>query len=749
MLPTHHHTWQAWRRFLSSFYFYEGLRVTIGILLPVLLGIYFRQSSWGIAAAIGALAAAITDFPGPIHHRVNGMVTVTACVFGITLLTGPLLPHPWALGAWVVACGFVFAMITVYGNRASQIGTASLVILTLLTDDTRVVASYLELALLTVAGALLYLLLSLLLYRLRPYKLVQQVLGQCMQQTADYLRIKAQFYQPQPAYQDLYQQLAEAQVHINTAQQNVREIMFKTRSIVKESTHTSRVLLLSFLDVVDLFESIMASQPNYRVLQQQLPGSPLLAAFGQHLQYMAQELEATGQAFAEGRPYPPGGEGRLTALSQQFADARLQQLTADNIDAFITLRHALDALEDVQHKLLLLQEYSSYGRHLQLQRRVEYQRFVVPSYFTGRQLLNNLGWQSNIFRYSVRMAAAMLAGYVLAQWLPLGHAYWVLLTIVVILKPAYAITRQRNTDRLLGTALGVVLGAALLYSTSHTGWLLAAMVVSMVLSFSFWRHRYFISVLTLTVFIVLALQLLQPGDFRPLLWDRLLDTAIGSAISFAMTLLIPPLWERQQIGQLAAHTIAANQQWFDYISRAFEGEPLQSSEYKLRRKQVYVALAHLSDAFQRMSNEPKAMQQQAPYWQQLLVSNHTLASHIAALYTELQEMPEQDWLDDFLPLTRQCSNRLQTARNYLTQETTALQSGAATGQEETSIRQEVNQLLAQRRHELARGMMETHTRQRLTDLKSLLDQIDMMLQLAGDIRRVCRRLAAEVNAEND
>jgi uncharacterized membrane protein YccC len=209
------------------------------------------------------------------------------------------------------------------------------------------------------------------------------------------------------------------------------------------------------------------------------------------------------------------------------------------------------------------------------------------------------------------------------------------------------------------------------------------------------------------------------------------------------TLLIPPLWERQQIGQLAAHTIAANQQWFDYISTAFEGQPLQSSEYKLRRKQVYVALAHLSDAFQRMSNEPKAMQQQAPYWQQLLVSNHTLASHIAALYTELQEMPEQEWLDDFLPLTRQCSNRLQTARNYLTQETTALQTGAATGQADTSIRQEVNHLLAQRRQELQQGQLETLTRQRLTDLKSLLDQIDMMLQLAGDIRRVCRRLTKE------
>jgi uncharacterized membrane protein YccC len=90
-------TVNQYRRFISSFYFYEGARVTVGIMLPVLIGIYFRQTSWGIAAAIGALAAAITDFPGPIHHRINGILAVTACVFGITIITGSIIQHPMVL----------------------------------------------------------------------------------------------------------------------------------------------------------------------------------------------------------------------------------------------------------------------------------------------------------------------------------------------------------------------------------------------------------------------------------------------------------------------------------------------------------------------------------------------------------------------------------------------------------------------------------------------------------------------------
>lgn len=712
-------------------------------MLPVLIGIYFRHSAWGIAAAIGALAAAITDFPGPLHHRINGMLAVSASVFGITLITGGILHHPFLLGLFIALSGFAFAIITVYGNRAAQMGTASLIILTLLIDDTRVVPSYPQLALVTVAGALLYLLLSLFFHRLRPYKLVQQVLGQCMQQTAAYLQVKAAFYAPTPPFEALYRQLADTQLSINQSQQNVREIMFKTRSMVKESTHTSRVLVLSFLDLIDLFDSMMASQPNYKLLQTALPNHPVLSAFQTLLLHMTSELQQTGQAFSAGKPYPPTGkmQEQLNSLHQLFDATRKQKLDKDSIEAFITLQHALDALDDMMDKLLKLQHYSTYHRSIHLQKKVDYQRFVVPSYFSGSLLLHNLSWQSNVFRFSLRMMAALLAGYLVSLYLPLGHAYWVLLTIVVILKPAYAITQQRNIDRLLGTLLGVSLGAAILFFISHTYVLLSVMLGFMLLSFSFWRHRYFWSVLTLTIFIIIAMHLLHPGNISMLLQDRLIDTAIGSAIAFVFTLLIPPVWEKIQLPTLAAAAIGTNQQYFDYVCRIFQQQPFLTSDYKFYRKQVYVALANFSDAFHRMTNEPRLMQEKAPYWQQMVVSLHVLASHIAALYAEMQEVHEQEALASFLPIGVQISNRLAAAASSLSQDQLILQPGAATGLQNIAIRQRVNALLHQRREELERGEWETSTKQPLVALKSVLDQLDMILQLSGDIRRASRKAA--------
>jgi uncharacterized membrane protein YccC len=740
--PLHRQPLQTTRRFFSSFYFYEGVRVTIGIMLPVFLGIYLRHTSWGIAAAIGALAAAITDFPGPLHHRVNGILAVAGSVLLITLVTGLVIHHPLWLGLFIASSGFVFALITVYGNRASQIGTASLVILTLLIDENRVVTSYLQLALITVAGAAIYLLLSLLLHSLRPYKLVQQVLGQCIQDTANFLEVKAEFYQAQPNFDELYQRLTEAQLQVNQSQQNVREIMFKTRSMVKESTHTSRVLVLSFLDLVDLFESMMASQPNYRLMHAALGNHALFDAFRQMLLHLAGELQTTGEAFAENKPYPPNPSTleKLETLNQLFADTRQQELNQDSIEAFITMRHALDAIEDIADKLLKLQHYSTYHKGIAIERTIDYQRFVVPSYFSGRLLLNNLSWKSNVFRFSLRMVAAMLTGFLVSLYLPLGHAYWVLLTIVVILKPAYANTRQRNRDRLIGTLIGAMLGACILYLTVNTYVLFGIMLAFMVLSYSFWRHRYFWSVLTLSVFIVIAMHLLTPGRFETLIVDRLIDTAIGSAISFVFTLVIPPVWEKIQLPSLAAAAIQCNQRYFDYVSRAFSGQDIAVADYKWQRKQVYVALANFSDAFQRMTNEPKLMQEKAPYWQQIVVSNHVMASHIAALYTETKEVTDPVGLSSFTPIARQISNRLQMAHSYLLHHKPALQQGAATGMEDIAIRKEVKSLLLQRRNELQRGEWETGTKEKLVALKSVLDQLDMMLQLSGDIRRACRNI---------
>src|SRR5258708_11048528 len=82
------------------------------------------------------------------------------------------------------------------------------------------------------AGGAWYTILSLLLYSFRPYKLAQQALGDCVEATAGYLRLKADFYAREVDYDKSYRQLVEDQVDIQEKQELVRELLFKSQDTV-------------------------------------------------------------------------------------------------------------------------------------------------------------------------------------------------------------------------------------------------------------------------------------------------------------------------------------------------------------------------------------------------------------------------------------------------------------------------------------------------------------------------------------
>ena len=86
-------------------------------------------------------------------------------------------------------------MIGVFGNRANSVGVSALLIMVLNIDrhhegwEVVINAGY------VLAGGLWYMLLSLVLYSFRPYKLAQQALGDCIIATAEYMRVRATFYE--------------------------------------------------------------------------------------------------------------------------------------------------------------------------------------------------------------------------------------------------------------------------------------------------------------------------------------------------------------------------------------------------------------------------------------------------------------------------------------------------------------------------------------------------------------------------
>src|SRR5437016_1613623 len=151
------------------------------------------------------------------------------------------------------------------------------------------------------AGGIWYMLLSLLLYNIRPYKLVQQALGDCILATSNYLRIRASFYDKRVTYENTYRQMLEQQIAVHENQNLARELLFKSRDIVKESTNTGRTLVMIFLDIVDLFERAMTSYQDYEELHRYFNDTDIFQRYKQLILELSKELDDIGLAVKSGR----------------------------------------------------------------------------------------------------------------------------------------------------------------------------------------------------------------------------------------------------------------------------------------------------------------------------------------------------------------------------------------------------------------------------------------------------------------
>ncbi len=722
---------KQYKSFINSHYLNGAIRITVGILLPSILLSLFNNLPAGVSLSIGAMCVGNTDNPGPIHHRRNGMIACILIIFLVTLLIGLASPsHVWT-GSLVLVFCFVFAFISVYGARAASIGVNALLVMVLNIDRQHTAFESLITATYVLAGGVWYTILSLLLYSFRPYRLVQQAIGDCIQALAGYLRIKAAFYARETDYDEDYRRLLESQVEVHAKQDLVRELLFKSRNIVQESTHVGRVLMMIFLDIIDLFERIMTSQQDYRRLHHFFDETELMQDCRRLILDLASELDEIGIAIMSGKPSveDSGLPGHIRAVREQLELYRGSHRNPENAEAIASLNEILDSIEDLSLRLHTLHRYTTYDRKLSrnIKAEVDVEEFVAHTEVDRKLLLENLNFKSDAFRHAVRMSIATLAGYILASYLPeflpkargLGHGYWILLTIIVIMKPVYSLTRQRNYQRLIGTLGGGLIGFLLLFFVRDPRVLFVLMILFMIMTYVFIRTDYLVAVIMMTPYVLLLFHLLYPTDFRSILADRVIDTAIGSVIAGLASWVIIPTWEHERITDLMTAALEANIAYLKDVAGAFLGKPATVHQYKLSRKNAFVALANLSDALQRMLSEPRRKQKSMAEMHQFVVSNHMLTSHIATLayYTETHAARFADAA--YQPVVDDIVCRLEQTVDVLADRTVAEPKRPA----------RADLLVLNERAKTVKGV------------KPIIDQFNFILKVTTDIAKVSQPLA--------
>jgi len=655
------------KNFFFSQYLADGIRITLAIILPAIFFSELGNLGMGITISLGALCVSISDAPGPVKHKRNGMLYCNIFVFLMAILTGLCNINILLLGLLIILSSFFFTMFSVYGNRAASIGTAALLIMILRMPDAENISKTTVDSLLILSGGIWYMLLSLLFYRLTPYRPAQRLLGECIHETAKYLRIKASLYEPGKDIDDEYRKMVAQQVVVNDKQEQVRELLFKNREILKESIRSGRLLVITFADLIDLYEQIIATWYDYNSIREKFSATGILEDVSACIKNIADELDNIGFAIQSNSSYKNSYE-IIPELNR--IKMKIDGISGVNKDTFV-LKKILINLRNIGGRVNGLGNY--FGVTLN-NRRIQssnyYSKFVSHQKIDGTVFKNNLTLKSSVFRHSLRMMISCAAGYAIAKFLPNGHhSYWLLLTIVVILKPGFSLTRQRNFERFTGTIAGGLIGLLLLAFIHNHTFLFVLIIFFMIGTYTFQRLHYIVMVIFLTPYVLLLFNLLGINSIN-VAGERLLDTAIGSLLSFMASYFLFPHWESHQLNDYMSRVLQANINYL-YKLRDFLCEKNNSIlDYKLIRKEVFLATANLFSAFNRMLSEPKNKQRNGKEIYEFVALNNVLSSNIASLATTITAQEDTDNKSIALQYVKRSIAKLQEGlskldRNYV------------------------------------------------------------------------------------
>ncbi|WP_027380613.1 FUSC family protein [Chryseobacterium daeguense] len=739
------------KKFVTSQYVYSAIRITLATVLPCLVLAHFGILKEYFLFPLGTSFVALTDQPGPFIRRRNALTFAIFCFVFVAMIASLVMNFKILVLAEIIIFGMFFSLIGVYGQRLAAVGSLSLVVLAIFIDGHLTGANILKSLLIFGSGCIWFLLIFLIVTTIQPYKLASQMIGENYLQLAEFLKIKANYYQKNPDFDKLTTQVIAKQIEIKNLQEETRETVFKTRTIVNESTTTSRLLMLMFLNSMDLHEKLMTSESDYQKLQQSFDDSMILVNIHDYLNLLAEEITNIGISLQIGTRAKPmfNLDLELKNLNHVYFDLRNKRISPENFENFMVLRQILMRINEITKEIEEI--YKVFSQNVKLAKSLstglDLKKFMPnEEKLNFKVLRNNISLSSSHFRHALRITIALLLGYSFSmfQFLGIGHTYWILITIVAILKPAYSITKKRNLLRLYGTIAGALIAYGILYFVDINEVLFAILLISMIMCFSFLKGKYFWAVLFMTIYVFLSFNFLSPGNVNVIFKDRIVDTIVAALITSLVAYVVLPVWEHTQNLDLMKKSAECNLSYFQSVISKFLDENYDIEEYKVKRKNAIISLANLSDNFQRMISEPKNQQKKLEVVHQFVATSHLITAYTASLSQYVKddekypEIDAESW-------SRKIEAEMQKVSNLLNGEeiNETLNMESRIEPEDSSL----EDLILKRKIELteneAYDVRDPNKISHLTELKNIHDVLELIYDVAKEQRKVIEKYKNE------
>lgn len=720
--------------------FSKGFSFVVAAVTPVIVAFYLGNLYTGIPMALGVLLCSPSDVPGSLRSRITGIaLSMGAAVFA-TLLAGSTGKYPVLFIPILLILLFGFSMISVYGFRASLISFSGLfaVVLSMakLPSDT----SLLVHALLIGAGGLWYLLFTVFVHYLNPRKETGTFLAEGFDLTADYLDITGRLVgNSQDDKVKLKKELFNLQATINEKHETIRELVISRRRNSGRSAAAQKELLI-LMELVDILELGMANPVNFKkmeTMREQYPAE--LEVFGEWNAAMARQLKMIGSCVKNHSRYV--SDPVLEELREKAGHVvlSLHENPSQERSVFPVVQNLYDFKEKQLEKIkaierLLIERKDKAEPVL----RKEAVKFLTTRDYDLKTLQDNLDFKSPIFRHSIRLAVVMLTGFVLGILFEFQNAYWILLTSLVIMRPGYALTRERFKQRLYGTLIGGAIAASIVLLTQNTVVYGILALISLVLAFSMLQKNYKAAAAFITLNVIFLYSLLTPNAFA-VIWFRVLDTVIGAGLAFLGNSFLWPTWEYKGINNFIKESLKSNQDYINEIQACYSSNESRPTSYKLARKEAFLAIGNLHAAFQRMTQEPRSEQKDLEKNFEIISLNQELLSSAASLGTFIRSHLTT-------PASVHFRNYMEKIQDNLSAAVEALEKNSGkparvdkkVAQADAYFQEKLQELAELRHEKQEKGKVELNpgVQARLQEAQIVTDQLKWLLEISANLREL-------------
>src|SRR5699024_1120084 len=442
------------------------MRHVAGCFIPLIIGEITGYETIGLEMMIGGFFVSGVDIAGTFRSKAKALFTTTAISISITfllLMTRGALPlllpllfififglayiSPFSLRYLIMAImGYIAIIIAVSMLQRGQYDSFE---------------SILRLCFLLMCGSIWYTVYALILHQFVATREINRRIASCIRQTADYFDQRLALLEAGTPYDEGLIELAHLQQQLNDTQESVRELLFSNSSSLSGRSSERRRFYLIFIELVDMHELSMATPVDYPKIRALLHRYPEYNIIRKIIRQTSNEMKNLADVLLnrDAANASFDVEEDLDKLQESLQNLKEKTLQDNKYDEEVY--HIFKQIERYLHRQL---QKTMMIRNVVLNRRTyeeemtsspadanlsagDLPRFITSDPLNKNSLLGNLSFKSSYFRYALRTAVTAVAGYLLAEFLHFKNTYWVLLTVLIVMRPGYGITRRRFYHR--------------------------------------------------------------------------------------------------------------------------------------------------------------------------------------------------------------------------------------------------------------------------------------------------------------